>query len=94
MEDTRVIGLYWARDEGGHLGQRQNVRRAVPCLALPQSILESPEECVNDTWHRGWDAMPPQPRSLRAFFAAITRNLFLNRWRESRAGGWMFVSAE
>ena len=44
------------------------------------------EECVNDTWHRAWNAMPPQkPQCLRAFFAAITRNLSLNRWHSGRA---------
>ena len=87
MKDADIIGLYWARDE-----------RAIPasdeaygglCRALSRNILGSPEdaeECVNDTWHRAWDAMPPQrPHSLRAYFAALTRNVSLDRWRERRA---------
>ena len=50
------------------------------------SNIEDSEECVNDTWHRAWDNMPPQkPISLSAFFGRITRNLSLSRFRLNHA---------
>ena len=58
---------------------------------MPQSVpnildsREDAEECVNDTWHKAWDTMPPQrPGSLRAYLAKITRNLSIDRWRARR----------
>jgi len=44
------------------------------------------EECVNDTYLRAWNAMPPQrPRILRAFLGKIVRNLSLHAWERSHA---------
>ena len=87
MEDAHIIGLYWARDEGAIPASDEKYGGL--CRALSRNILgssEDAEECVNDTWHRAWNAMPPQkPQCLRAFFAAITRNLSLNRWHSGRA---------
>ncbi len=87
MEDVHIIGLYWARDEGAIPASDEKYGGL--CRALSRNILGSPEdaeECVNDTWHRAWNAIPPQrPQSLRAYFAALARNLSLDRWRERRA---------
>ena len=81
MEDAHIIGLYWARDEGAIPASDEKYGGL--CRALSRNILgssEDAEECVNDTWHRAWNAMPPQrPQCLRAFFAAIIRNLSLKR---------------
>jgi len=47
---------------------------------------EDAEECVNDTWLRAWNAIPPQrPNALQAFFGKLVRNLSLDRWRSLRA---------
>jgi len=44
------------------------------------------EECVNDTLHRAWEAIPPKrPEFLGAYLSKITRNLSLKRWRASSA---------
>ena len=87
MEDAAIIGLYWARDERAITASDEKYGKL--CRALSQNILDSredAEECVNDTWQRAWDTMPPQrPQLLRAYFAAITRNLSLNRWHRARA---------
>lgn len=87
MEDAQIISLYWARDEEAIPASDEKYGRL--CRTLSRNILGSPEdaeECVNDTWHRAWDTMPPQrPQSLRAYFAALARNLSLDRWRERRA---------
>lgn len=87
MEDAAIVALYWARDE-----------RAIPataeryggyCAAIAGNILgnrEDAEECVNDTYLRAWNAMPPhKPRVLSAFLGKLVRNLSLNRWQRERA---------
>ena len=83
MEDTAIIGLYWARDEGAIAASEEKYGKL--CRSLSRDILDSPEdaeECVNDTWRKAWDTMPPQrPGSLRAYLAKITRNLSIDRWR-------------
>jgi len=46
--------------------------------------VQDAEECVNDTYLKAWNSIPPeQPRRLAAFLGRITRNLSLNRY-ESR----------
>ena len=86
MEDTAIIGLYWARDERAIVASDD--KYGTLCRRLSQNILnsrEDAEECVNDTWQRAWDTMPPQrPGSLRAYLAKITRNLSIDRWRAQR----------
>lgn len=87
MEDHKIIDLYWARSQ---LAITESERKyGAYCHAIAQGILdrkEDAEECVNDTWLRAWNAMPPQrPGVLSAFFGKLTRNLSLDRWRHDRA---------
>ena len=77
MRDEDIIGLYWKRDE--HAISESQQAYGGYCSALAYRILassEDAEECVNDTWLRAWNAIPPQqPVHLRQFFGRITRNL-------------------
>lgn len=87
MDDAAIIALYWARDEDAIV---QTQRKYGPyCRTIAQNILGSPEdaeECVSDTWHNAWNAMPPQrPDSLGAFLGRIVRNLSISRWRREKA---------
>ena len=93
MEDTAIIELYWARNEDA---LTQTDKKYGPmCRSLAFNILsdrQDSEECVNDTWHRAWDTMPPQrPDSLRAYLGRIVRNLSISRLRkrtaQKRGGG-------
>ena len=44
------------------------------------------EECVNDTLHRAWEAIPPKkPEFFGAYLTKITRNISLKRWRQASA---------
>ena len=56
------------------------------CSAVAGNILsdhEDVKECVNDTWLKAWNSMPPnKPSILSAFFGKITRNLSFNRYKE------------
>ena len=87
MEDERIIELYWARSEQAIAESER--KYGAHCRAIARNILnraQDEEECVNDTWLRAWNAMPPQrPAVLRAFFGRLTRNLALDRWRRDRA---------
>ena len=87
MEDRAIIDLYWARQEQALEETEQKYGRY--CRTIAFNILrdrQDSEECVNDTWLRAWNAMPPQkPNVLRQFLAKITRNLSLDRWRTAQA---------
>ena len=87
MEDTAIIALYWARDQRAISATDE--KYGAPCRALAARLLDSREdgeECVNDTWHRAWNTMPPQrPGSLRAYLLKIVRNLSIDRWRGRQA---------
>lgn len=93
MEDDAILRLYWERDE-----------RAIPataekygayCHTIAANILFAPEdaeECVNDTYLRAWNAIPPErPRVFSAFLGRITRRLAINRLErltaQKRGGG-------
>ncbi len=87
MEDSKIIDLYWARDPQAITVT--NVQYGPYCNAIAYNVLESrqdAEECVNDTWLRAWNTMPPQrPNILSAFLGKITRNLALTRREHDRA---------
>ena len=94
MHDQAIVELYWARDQSAI---RQSDEKYGPyCRTIAHNVLHDPldsEECVNDTWHRAWESMPPQrPNLLRAFFGTITRNLARMRLREQ--GRTITVSPE
>jgi len=87
MEDEKIIDLFFARDEDGireASGKYGAYLRTVAYRILRNE--EDTEECVNDTWVRAWNSIPPsRPTVLRAFLAKITRNLSLNRLEEQNA---------
>lgn len=87
MNDHEIIELYFARDERAIEASNKQYGRY--CYTIADHILrnhEDSEECVNDTWLRSWNAIPPnRPSVLRMFFAEITRNLAFDRYRRDRA---------
>lgn len=88
MEDEAIVRLYWARDEQAIPATAQ--KYGSYCTAIARNILssrEDAEECVNDTYWRAWNAMPPhRPRNLSTFLGKIVRNLSLNRYSHNTAG--------
>lgn len=87
MEDNMIIELYFARD--GKAIQETSDKYGTYCYAIAQRIVcehEDAEECVNDTWLKTWNAIPPQrPNVFKQFLAKITRNLSLDRYRANQA---------
>ena len=87
MLDAQIVELYWNRDERAIA--ESDAHYGAYCRRIAMNILssrEDSEECVNDTWHRTWDNVPPQrPNSLAAFFGRIVRNLSISRYRKNHA---------
>jgi len=87
MDDKRIVELYWARSEAALTETGRKYGRY--CHRIAYNILyseEDAEECVNDTWLRAWNAMPPRrPQTLASFLGKITRNLSLNRYEQRTA---------
>ena len=100
MEDSAIIDLYWAREERALT--ESDSKYGGMCRTIAFNILRDrwdSEECVNDTWLRAWNTMPPQrPGVLSAFLSRITRNLSLDRYKAARAakrgGGQLPVALE
>ena len=93
MDDCKIVELYFARDERAISATAEKYGKY--CAAVARNILineEDTEECVNDTWLRAWNAIPPhRPKRLSVFLGKITRNLAFNRYkhdrRDKRGGG-------
>ena len=86
MNDQAIIDLYFARNEQAIAETDKSYGRV--CMQVSMNILKSrpdAEECLNDTYLKTWNAIPPaRPHSLCAFVCRITRNLSLNRLRDLR----------
>ena len=87
MDDQQIIELYWARAENA-IAETAD-KYGSYCRSIAVHILRDErdsEECVNDTYWKAWNTMPPQrPSHLAVFLGKITRNLSLDRWRSNTA---------
>lgn len=87
MDDKQIVDLYWARSEDAITKTADKYGKY--CHYIAFHILhneEDSEECVNDTYMKAWDVMPPQrPGRLSVFLGKITRNLSLDRYRQYTA---------
>ncbi len=100
MEDRDIIEMYFARDERAIAETSE--KYGGYCGSIAMNILssrEDAEECLNDTWLRAWNSIPPhRPNVLRVFLGKITRNLALDKYRartaEKRVGGEFAVSLD
>jgi len=93
VEDKQIIELFCNRQENAL--QKTEEKYGKFCLNIANNILrnrEDSEECVNDTWMRAWQSIPPTiPECLRIFLGKITRNLAFDKYRANhsakRGGG-------
>ena len=96
MTDIELIECFWKRDETALLLTERQY--GAQCRALSRRIvgsIEDAEECVNDSYLRLWDSIPPErPQSLFAYLSKIVRNLSLDRLRsrETRKRGGSAVT--
>lgn len=100
MQEQEIIALFQKRDQEA-ITQTDRTYGSM-CRSLSGRILrnrEDAEECVNDSYYRLWERIPPEkPVSLPAYLAKIVRNLSLDRLRETeslkRGGGAVTVALE
>lgn len=87
MEDTKIVELFWNRDEDAINKCSDKYGKWLRTIAY--NILlnrEDSEECENDTYVRAWNAIPPgRPQVLKAYLGRIVRNLSINRIEERSA---------
>lgn len=87
MEDNQIVDLYWERSESAITETSDKYGRY--CHFISNQILhnlQDAEECVNDTFLRAWNAIPPhRPNCLPTFLGKITRNLSFNKYKSYSA---------
>lgn len=87
MLDTAIIDLYFARNEQAIAETQATYGKY--CYQIAWNVLrdsEDSDECVNDTWFRAWNSIPPtRPARLSVYLGTITRNLSLDRWKSRKA---------
>ena len=84
MEDKEIVRLYWDRDENAIYESSR--KYGAYCSSIARNILKNfadAQECVNDTWVRAWNSIPPhRPSVLSVFLGKITRNLSFDLYRK------------
>lgn len=93
MNDKKIIELYNARDERAitHTAKKYgNFLKKISYNIVFDR--EDAKECVNDTYYKAWNTIPPQkPNILSVFLARITRfvsvDLLRKKTAERRGGG-------
>ena len=87
LEDSKIIDLFFERSEQAIEELDRKYGSAVKKTAA--NILNDrldAEECVNDTYLRVWNSIPPQrPDSLVGYVCRISRNLAVNRYHANKA---------
>lgn len=87
MTDEQIVGLFWGRSEDAIAAADQQY--GAMCRSIANNLLgsqEDAEECVNDTWHTLWCAIPPEkPEKLGPYIAKIVRNLAMKQLTRKNA---------
>ena len=89
MKDEQIVDLFWQRDRQAILETEKSY--SLLLLQLAKNITsskEDAEECVNDTYLKLWNAIPPnRPVSLRNYAAKLVRNQAIDRYRSNLSKG-------
>lgn len=87
MDDEKIIELYWERSEDAIMetdrayGQKLHglAERIVQCF-------EDAQECLNDTYFKTWETLPPKrPQYFFAYLAKLCRNFAFGKldWKNA-----------
>lgn len=76
MEDFGIIDLYWQRNQNAI--KETDLKYGNYLYTISINILrnkEDTEECLNDTYFKAWNNIPPQiPTTFRVYLGKIIRN--------------------
>lgn len=100
MDDQQLIDLFWARSPDA-IGETAK-KYGNYCYRIAYHVLanaEDSEECVNDTYFKVWESVPPtRPTRFSAFIGKIARHLAINRYEyltaEKRGGSRIPLALE
>ncbi len=88
MEDEMIVELFESRDERAVSETKTKYFHYLTKISM--NVLGDAgdaEECVNDTYLKAWQNIPPdRPRSLSAYLAVIVRRISLDRVKKRAAG--------
>ena len=77
MDDKQILDLYWERSEAAI--SETSKKYGKYCRYIASNILhndEDSEECVNDTYLRAWNSIPPnRPSVLKTFLRSEERRV-------------------
>lgn len=84
MSDSEIVALFWNRNENAI--SMTSKKYGTYCMRVAMNILNNhsdSEECVNDTYLKAWNSIPPhKPAKLSTFLGKITRNLSFDIYRK------------
>ena len=84
LSDEEILRLFFDREESAIEAADQKYGRLL--MKIAKDLVRDPEDaeqCVWDGYWKAWNAIPPEkPGSLRAFLAAIVRNLAISVLRK------------
>lgn len=87
MDDKQIVALYWEHSEDAIAQTEKKYGRY--CHYIARNILYSDqdaEECVNDTYQKAWETMPPKkPELLSAYLGKLTRHIAINSYIHDHA---------
>lgn len=87
MEDQKIVELFWKRSEKA-ISDVQ-IKYGKYLYKISHGILnshEDSEECVNDTYQKAWNSIPPaKPQKLSIYLGKIVRRLSLDRLDYNKA---------
>ena len=93
MEDSKILELYCSRSEDAIAQTDKKYGRY--CYSIAYNILRDngeTEECVNESYFKTWNVIPPQfPENLATFIGKIVRHtafdVFRSKMTQKRGGG-------
>ena len=87
MQDSEIVKLYFERDDKAIMQTEKrysNYCRSIAIRILGDS--EDVEECLNDTYLRAWNSIPPnKPQNLAVYLGRIIRNISIDIYRKKAA---------
>jgi len=100
LEDSKIIGLFFERSEQAL--EELNRKYGPAIRKTTANILNDRldvEECINDTYLKVWNSIPPQrPNPLVSYVCKIAHNLAVNRYHankaEKRSGNYALILDE
>ena len=87
MKDAEIVDLYWERNEAAIQQTQQKYGAYLSKVAYNiLSDFEDSKECVNDTYLKAWNSMPPnRPSVLSTYLGKIARQLSIDVFRKKNS---------